>query len=158
MPVQIQNSQSMLSLSRSHLPVLADAAFSRLFKTLYPNGLDEYATPGQTPTPSRKGSFHSLQSSAHTSLARPSGFLARWGFTSSTPAPPVLGTKSNPSSGEIEELILSGAAFGELLVSDLVTSTLLNMSAGSRLWVVQPRALASPFQSQVRDTLWWDDP
>ena len=97
---------------------LADTSCSRLFKTLYPNGLDEYATPGQTPTPSRKGSTYSVQSSAapSTSQSRPSGFLARWGFTSSAPPPPALGSKHNPSSGEIEELVLSGAAFGELLI------------------------------------------
>lgn len=98
--------------------VLTNASVSRLFKTLYPNGLDEYATPGQTPMPSRQGSIHSVQGSAAHSVpqARSSGFLARWGFAPSAPAPPMLGTKNNPSSGPIEELILSGAAFGELLI------------------------------------------
>ncbi|KAN0076757.1 Outer membrane protein Iml2/Tetratricopeptide repeat protein 39 [Tylopilus felleus] len=92
----------------------AHSKFTKLFRTLYPNGLDEYATPGQTPAPSRKGSIHSIRTSAtlSTPQARPSGFLARWGFTSSVSAPPSLGSKSNPSNGEIEELILSGAAFG----------------------------------------------
>ncbi|KAF8548584.1 hypothetical protein OG21DRAFT_1516159 [Imleria badia] len=92
----------------------AHSKFTKLFKTLYPNGLDEYATPGQTPAPSRKGSIHSIRSSAvpSASQARPSGFLARWGFTSSAPAPLALGSKHNPSNGEIEELVLSGAAFG----------------------------------------------
>ncbi|KAH0826932.1 hypothetical protein J3R83DRAFT_4555 [Lanmaoa asiatica] len=98
------------------LLVLANASLSRLFKTLYPNELDEYPTPGHTPTPSRKGSIHSVRSSA-APQARPSGFLARWGFVSSPSAPPTLGTKNNPPNGAIEELILSGAAFGELLIA-----------------------------------------
>ncbi|KIJ59698.1 hypothetical protein HYDPIDRAFT_140301 [Hydnomerulius pinastri MD-312] len=96
----------------------AHSKFTKLFKTLYPNGLDAYATPGQTPIPSRKGSRGSLQSSATQSTSssvaasRSPGFFARWGFTSATPAPPVLGTIANPPNGPVEELILSGAAFG----------------------------------------------
>ncbi|KAI9567191.1 outer membrane protein Iml2/Tetratricopeptide repeat protein 39 [Boletus coccyginus] len=95
----------------------AHSKFTKLFKTIYPSGLDDYATPGHTPTPSRKGSIHNIRSSpTHPApQARSSGFLTRWGFVSSTSAPPtapMLGTMNNPSSGEIEELILSGAAFG----------------------------------------------
>lgn len=113
----------MSFLTSSCLSVFADASFSRLFRTVYPNGLDEYATPGHTPTSSRTGSIHSVRYSAAQPApqARPSGFLARWGFVSST-APPTLGTKNNPSSGAIEELILSGAAFGELLIAGVPCS------------------------------------
>ncbi|KAG9313319.1 hypothetical protein JVU11DRAFT_5623 [Chiua virens] len=92
----------------------AHSKFTKLFKTLYPNGLDEYATPGQTPMSSRQGSIYNVKASvAQISVqSRPSGFLARWGFTSPTSPPPMPGTKTNPSNDEIEELILSGAAFG----------------------------------------------
>ncbi|KAF8132977.1 hypothetical protein EV363DRAFT_1327081 [Boletus edulis] len=93
----------------------AHSKFTKSFKTLYPNGLDDYATPGNTPAPSRKGSIHSIQSPTARSApqARPPGFLVRWGFAPSTSVPPVLGTRNNPSTcGAIEELILSGAAFG----------------------------------------------
>lgn len=82
---------------------------------------------------------------------RPSWFLARWGFVSSTTTPPTVGTKNNPSNGAIEELILSGAAFGELLIADV--PSLLNAVVESRLWAVQPRAFPSSFQSQVSDIL-----
>ncbi|KAF9220192.1 hypothetical protein BS17DRAFT_788069 [Gyrodon lividus] len=92
----------------------AHSKFTKLFKTLYPNGLDEYATPGHTPVSSPKASNPSLPSSVEqsTGSAASPGFFARWGFPFSTPAPPVLGTIANPPNGPLEEMILSGAAFG----------------------------------------------
>lgn len=127
MPAHTQNSPSTSFCVSSCLSVLTDTSFSRLFRTLYPNGLDDYATPGHTPTPSRKGSVHSVRPpAAHAApQARPSGFLARWGFVASTPAPPTLGTRNNPSNDAVEELILSGAAFGEQLTTDVPCSLYL---------------------------------
>ncbi|KAH7889192.1 outer membrane protein Iml2/Tetratricopeptide repeat protein 39 [Phlebopus sp. FC_14] len=95
----------------------AHSKFTKLFKTLYPNGLDAYATPGQTPLPSRKASNRSLRSSVTQATvssvsARSPGFFARWTGFASTSSTPVVGTIANPPNGPIEELILSGAAFG----------------------------------------------
>ncbi|KAL4064823.1 hypothetical protein V8B97DRAFT_1986391 [Scleroderma yunnanense] len=93
----------------------AHSKFNKLFKTLYPNGLDAYATPSHsTPVPSRIPSQDGLKSSTNTPVRNP-GFFARWtGFPFggiSTPQP-IVGTTVNPSNGPVEELILSGAAFG----------------------------------------------
>jgi hypothetical protein len=95
----------------------AHTKFTKLFKTLYPNGLDDYPTPGHTPVLSRKGSKSSLPSvevQSTTSATTPAapGLLARWGLAAPTPAAPVIGTAANPPDGPIEEMILSGAAFG----------------------------------------------
>ncbi|KAI6124716.1 hypothetical protein EDD16DRAFT_1560406 [Pisolithus croceorrhizus] len=93
----------------------AHSKFNKLFKTLYPNGLDAYATPSQaTPAASRRPSERSLQyvKATPTIPVRTSGFFARWtGLGAVTPMP-VLGTITNPTNGPVEELILSGAAFG----------------------------------------------
>ncbi|KIO06758.1 hypothetical protein M404DRAFT_138095 [Pisolithus tinctorius Marx 270] len=100
---------------------------TRLFKTLYPNGLDAYATPSQpTPSASRQPSEANLQCAETTPAipVRTSGFLARWrGLGSPTKLMPVLGTITNPANGPVEELILSGAAFGYGM-SSLVLSLL----------------------------------
>jgi hypothetical protein len=116
MPAHILNLPSLSFSTCFSLSVHADSAFSRLFKTVYPNGLDEFDTPGHTPTPSVKGSFLSAGSSTIQSApqARISGFLSRFGFLSPAPAPPVLTRNDSPSDGAVEELIQSGAAFGEL--------------------------------------------
>ncbi|KAF8838754.1 hypothetical protein BDN67DRAFT_933260 [Paxillus ammoniavirescens] len=92
----------------------AHSKFTKMFKTLYPNGLDDYPTPGHTPIPSPTRSVRSSAAQSMTGSAPPQsqGFFARWGFTSSTPAAPLLGTVANPPDGPLEELILSGAAFG----------------------------------------------
>ncbi|KAI6138074.1 outer membrane protein Iml2/Tetratricopeptide repeat protein 39 [Pisolithus tinctorius] len=94
----------------------AHSKFNKLFKTLYPNGLDAYATPSQsTPAVSRKPSEASLQySKMNTDIpVRTSGFFTRWmGLGALTTPTPVLGTITNPAHGPVEEFILSGAAFG----------------------------------------------
>ncbi|KAI6103663.1 outer membrane protein Iml2/Tetratricopeptide repeat protein 39 [Pisolithus sp. B1] len=104
--------QCLYELNRQALSSSFD---TRLFKTLYPNGLDAYATPSQaTPAASRRPSERSLQyvKATPTIPVRTSGFFARWtGLGAVTPMP-VLGTITNPTNGPVEELILSGAAFG----------------------------------------------
>jgi tetratricopeptide (TPR) repeat protein len=91
----------------------AHSKFHKLFKTVYPNGLQFYATPATTPLPSRKGSDGSLHSSVIQSkptTAPKSGFFSRWFTPSTSVAAP--GTITNPPSGPVEELVLSGTAFG----------------------------------------------
>lgn len=91
----------------------AHSKFNKLFKTVYPNGLQSYATPATTPLPSRRGSDRSLRSSAIQSkptTASKSGFFSRWFTPPASVAAP--GTITNPPSGPVEELVLSGTAFG----------------------------------------------
>jgi hypothetical protein len=93
----------------------------RLYKTVFPSGLDAYSTPA----PSRKPSHASLASTASAqgsasgastpsrsgSSTPKSGLLSRFLGASNVPvaAAPVGG----PPDGPIEELIVSGTAFGE---------------------------------------------
>ncbi|OAX38012.1 hypothetical protein K503DRAFT_866467 [Rhizopogon vinicolor AM-OR11-026] len=96
----------------------AHSKFNKLFKTVYPNGLQSYATPATTPLPSRRGSSRSLGSSA-TQSSVPSksnapklGFFNRWIYSTPTTSIAAPGTMTNPPNGPIEELVLSGTAFG----------------------------------------------
>ncbi|KAG1831847.1 outer membrane protein Iml2/Tetratricopeptide repeat protein 39 [Suillus variegatus] len=98
---------------RGYLQCVAHSKFNKLFKTVYPNGLQSYATPATTPLPSRRGSDRSLRSSAMQSkptTASKSGFFSRWFAPPASVAAP--GTITNPPSGPVEELVLSGTAFG----------------------------------------------
>ncbi|KAG1797508.1 outer membrane protein Iml2/Tetratricopeptide repeat protein 39 [Suillus plorans] len=98
---------------RGYLQCVAHSKFNKLFKTVYPNGLQSYATPATTPLPSRRGSDRSLRSSAIQSkpnTASKSGFFSRWFAPPASVAAP--GTMTNPPSGPVEELVLSGTAFG----------------------------------------------
>ncbi|KAG2157029.1 outer membrane protein Iml2/Tetratricopeptide repeat protein 39 [Suillus clintonianus] len=91
----------------------AHSKFNKLFKTVYPNGLQSYATPATTPLPSRRGSAGSLRSSviqSNPTTVPKSGFFGRWFAPSTSVAAP--GTITNPPSGPVEELVLSGTAFG----------------------------------------------
>ncbi|KNZ76231.1 Mitochondrial outer membrane protein IML2 [Termitomyces sp. J132] len=77
--------QCMYSLNSAH------SKFSKLYKTVFPNGLDAYTTPSATPAPSRKSSTLSL----HSSLSSPPS-----------------DAEELPPDGPIEDLIISGTAFG----------------------------------------------
>ena len=84
--------------------------YFRLYKTVYPNGLDNYATPSTSKSPSPAPSIKSEVSTASTTKAKP-GFFSRFtGSTLSVPATttPVITTPDGP----LEELIMSGTAFG----------------------------------------------
>lgn len=90
--------------------------YSKLFKTLYPQGLDAYATPSQAPpASSHEPPEGSLRYAEATPVApvRMSRFFARWiglgGLTTPTPA---LGAVTCPTQGHVEEFISSGMAFG----------------------------------------------
>ncbi|PSR77603.1 hypothetical protein PHLCEN_2v7793 [Hermanssonia centrifuga] len=81
----------------------------RLYKTVYPSGLDNYATPATSKLPSPSPSIHSESSSTHVAKQPRPSFFGR--FTGSN-----LTTQPNPVSstpdGPVEELIMSGTAFG----------------------------------------------
>ncbi|KAG5725885.1 hypothetical protein E4T56_gene5106 [Termitomyces sp. T112] len=114
--------QCMYSLNSAH------SKFSKLYKTVFPNGLDAYTTPSATPAPSRKSSTLSLHSSLSsytsstaavaTTSSTSKSFFSR--FTSSslsissnsnTNSPPS-DAEELPPDGPIEDLIISGTAFG----------------------------------------------
>jgi len=93
--------QCMYSLNNSH------GKFNKIFKTVFPNGLDAYPTPAT----SRNASSTNLRSS----LAAPStgrSLFGRWASPSSTSlATPEVSGDSQPQ-GPLDELVVSGAAFG----------------------------------------------
>ncbi|KAG2063541.1 hypothetical protein BDR04DRAFT_1146273 [Suillus decipiens] len=88
----------------------AHSKFNKLFKTVYPNGLQSYATPATTPLPSRKGSDGSLHSSVIQSKPAKSGFFSKL-FPLSASVP-TIGTITDTQIKPVEELVLSGTAFG----------------------------------------------
>ncbi|KAI0040329.1 hypothetical protein FA95DRAFT_1683845 [Auriscalpium vulgare] len=113
--------QCLYALNNAH------SRFTRLYKTVFPQGLDAYHTPSTSQVPSRKPSLLSTangtsSSSASSLTTSPStskshSFLGRLG-SSLTGSRSVSGT-STPSlavntanDGPIEELIISGTAFG----------------------------------------------
>lgn len=84
----------------------------RLYKTVFPSGLDSYATPATSKFPSPSPSIRSETSSTNTATSKQrSGFFGRWGasgLSAQAPANPVIGSPDGP----VEELIMSGTAFG----------------------------------------------
>ncbi|KAL5513993.1 hypothetical protein ACEPAG_2754 [Sanghuangporus baumii] len=102
--------QCLYALNNAH------SRFTKLFKTVFPTGLDSYITPATTPTPSRSPSTPSLAESVQSAAktvsvpATPSrgSFFGRWGLTvPRQPSKSVI----HPD-GPMEDLIISGAAFG----------------------------------------------
>ncbi|TFL07447.1 outer membrane protein Iml2/Tetratricopeptide repeat protein 39 [Pterulicium gracile] len=87
----------------------AHSRFTKLFKTVFPDGLERYKTPSSTPTPSRKSSISSLRS-ATTAAPKKSGFFSR--LTGSSLAVPERIPSSFTPEGPVEEMIVAGAAFG----------------------------------------------
>ncbi|KAI0780543.1 outer membrane protein Iml2/Tetratricopeptide repeat protein 39 [Trametes elegans] len=93
----------------------AHSKFSRLFKTVYPNGLQDYATPAASSANSRAASIRSEVSGTSSQVAAPkparSGFFSRLTGASltvpTTPHAPIVAEE-----GSVDELVLSGAAFG----------------------------------------------
>ncbi|KAH9852714.1 outer membrane protein Iml2/Tetratricopeptide repeat protein 39 [Lenzites betulinus] len=93
----------------------AHTKYSRLFKTVYPNGLEYYATPATSSANSRAASIRSEASGSSTpvSTSKParSGFFSRFtGSTLSVPQTPHVPIIAQ--EGSVDELILSGTAFG----------------------------------------------
>jgi hypothetical protein len=86
----------------------AHSKFTKLFKTVFPNGLDNYSTPATTPKPSRKPSIQSIASQrSATSSTSKFGLFGRWGSTLTVPSTPT-----EFIDGPVEELIVAGTAFG----------------------------------------------
>ncbi|KAL1944788.1 hypothetical protein VTO73DRAFT_3218 [Trametes versicolor] len=89
----------------------AHTKFSKLYKTVYPNGLENYATPAASTASSRAASIRSETSGSSSPKPARSGFFSRFtGATltvPSTPHVPIIAEE-----GSVDELILSGAAFG----------------------------------------------
>ncbi|KAI0636592.1 outer membrane protein Iml2/Tetratricopeptide repeat protein 39 [Trametes polyzona] len=93
----------------------AHSKFSKLYKTVYPNGLENYATPAASSANSRAASIRSetsgSSSPAPSSKPAKSGFFSRFtGATLSVPNTPHVPIIAE--EGSIDELILSGTAFG----------------------------------------------
>ncbi|KAH9989095.1 hypothetical protein BJV74DRAFT_838881 [Russula compacta] len=124
--------QCLYSLNNAH------SRYAKLYKVVFPNGLDTYDTPTASNASSRQGSLLSIAAQqVYSSLETPTsavssissksfGFFSRLGISrvatpsgASTPtsiAPPV-------EDGPIEDLIISGTAFGHGLFN-LVLSLL----------------------------------
>ncbi|KAI0672830.1 outer membrane protein Iml2/Tetratricopeptide repeat protein 39 [Trametes maxima] len=93
----------------------AHTKFTKLYKTVYPNGLENYATPAASSANSRAASIRSEASGASSQLTAPkpakSGFFSRFTGASltvpTTPHVPILA-----EDGSVDELVLSGTAFG----------------------------------------------
>ncbi|KAI5121532.1 hypothetical protein M0805_002592 [Coniferiporia weirii] len=106
--------QCLYALNNAH------SKFTKLYKTVFPTGLDSYITPAASPLPSRNPSTPSLASassskhsaetaSAASASSKGGSFFGRWAI--SAPASPQPKPVAQPE-GPVEELIVSGAAFG----------------------------------------------
>ncbi|EJD53304.1 hypothetical protein AURDEDRAFT_110983 [Auricularia subglabra TFB-10046 SS5] len=91
----------------------AHSRFSKLYKAVFPTGLDQYATPATSEAPSRNVSSLDVSSPTSATLTVPqlktsrSGIWGRWG--SSAPAAPV---QPQAFDAELSEMIIAGTAFG----------------------------------------------
>jgi hypothetical protein len=164
--VPTRSSLSMLTL----IPVCdeSQSAFTRrLFKTVFPNGLDNDSPASRAP--SRKPSSISLSvpvSEVTSQVPSPtpsgastpkSGFFSRWGSSKlSVPSAPPSPTPSVQSfeDGPIEDLIMSGVAFGKHLpLLHLEKERLLISSR--RVWTLQPDILPLACEGEKRCWLLW---
>ncbi|KAG9004430.1 hypothetical protein FRB94_002374 [Tulasnella sp. JGI-2019a] len=104
----------------------AHGSFSKIFKRVFPTGLEGYSHMSASPAVSRKPSAASLRTqntasgvsslavSVPVSPAQRGGLLGR--FALSTPSSPIVSGTTTPTliepEGHLEELIFYGAAFG----------------------------------------------
>ncbi|EKM55265.1 uncharacterized protein PHACADRAFT_208778 [Phanerochaete carnosa HHB-10118-sp] len=109
-----------LALSESYMGYLqcfyelnkAHSKFTKLYKTVFPSGLDNYATPATSKAPSPSPSIHSESSTTRTTPTKQrTGFFGRFGVSTLSPHQPANPVSSTPD-GPVEELIMSGTAFG----------------------------------------------
>ncbi|KAI0253518.1 outer membrane protein Iml2/Tetratricopeptide repeat protein 39 [Lactifluus subvellereus] len=124
--------QCLYSLNNAH------SRYAKLYKIVFPNGLDNYDTPTPSNDPSRHGSL--LNVAVQQALSSPStptsivssisskstGFFSRLGLSrAATPSGASTPTSIAPPAedGPIEDLIVSGTAFGHGLFN-LVLSLL----------------------------------
>ncbi|KAI0261377.1 hypothetical protein BC834DRAFT_896500 [Gloeopeniophorella convolvens] len=113
--------QCLYSLNNAH------SRYAKLYKIIFPTGLDAYATPTPSGEPSRQSSLLSIAatqalsapttpSSSVSSASSKSngGFFGRWGLSrTATPSGSTTPTTDPPvDDGSIGDLIISGTAFG----------------------------------------------
>ncbi|KAI0705857.1 hypothetical protein BC835DRAFT_1313841 [Cytidiella melzeri] len=89
----------------------AHSRFNKLYKTVFPSGLGDYATPATSKAPSPSPSIISGTSSKRTAQASRPSLFGRIG-NSFLSAQPVSNPVPTVPDGPIEELIMSGTAFG----------------------------------------------
>jgi hypothetical protein len=83
----------------------------RLHKTVFPRGIEAYSTPSTTPAPSRSASSQGLASTS--SKPAPLIKIGLFGRLVSGAAASVAEPRlDTPPDGPLEEMIVSGAAFG----------------------------------------------
>lgn len=102
----------------------------RLYKIVFPNGLDAYDTPTASNASSRQGSLVNIaaqqvlyspltpMSAVSAISSRSMGFFSRLGLSrSATPsgASTPMSISSPAEDGPLEDLIVSGTAFGTFL-------------------------------------------
>ncbi|KAL0946369.1 hypothetical protein HGRIS_012600 [Hohenbuehelia grisea] len=94
----------------------AHGRFTKLHKTVFPAGMDQYSTPATTPTISRKPSATSLSPAqppaSVVSRSSAGSFFGRWGRSSSSLTVPNSAALDASFDGPVEEMIVSGTAFG----------------------------------------------
>lgn len=112
--------QCLYSLNNAH------SRYAKLYKIVFPNGIDAYDTPSASNASSRQGSLlsvaaqHVLSSPATpvstiSASSRSSGFFSRLGLSrAATPSGATTPTSTTvpAEDGPIEDLIVSGTAFG----------------------------------------------
>lgn len=105
----------------------------RLYKTVYPHGLADEATPATSVRPSPEPSIHSVSGAStisSTSTAR-AGFFGRWSNAAAKAVPPSPVVNSEV----LEDLILSGTAFGMHLPNLQFSHAQSDNRGRCRLWV-----------------------
>ncbi|KAH9070953.1 hypothetical protein EDB83DRAFT_2365501 [Lactarius deliciosus] len=112
--------QCLYSLNNAH------SRYAKLYKVVFPNGIDAYDTPSVSNASSRQGSLLSVAAqhvlsnpatpvSTISASSRSSGFFSRLGLSrAATPSGATTPTSTTvpAEDGPIEDLIVSGTAFG----------------------------------------------
>ncbi|KAL6298596.1 hypothetical protein BKA93DRAFT_830556 [Sparassis latifolia] len=113
---ELLHSDAIILLGLNHA-LSAHSKYSRLYKAVYPAGLYEYTTPGSSPSPSVYSSASSTSVSTFTGSTpntpkspAKSTFFGRWGKSSLSV--PSTASVVIAEEGSVDELILSGTAFG----------------------------------------------
>ncbi|KAH8984025.1 hypothetical protein EDB92DRAFT_1888640 [Lactarius akahatsu] len=118
--------QALSESYMGYLQCLAHSRYAKLYKIVFPNGIDAYDTPSASNASSRQGSLlsvaaqHVLSSPATpvstvSASSRSSGFFSRLGLSrAATPSGATTPTSTTvpAEDGPIEDLIVSGTAFG----------------------------------------------
>jgi hypothetical protein len=118
----------------------------RLYKVVFPGGLDAYGTPSQSATPSRS-STPSIPSNTHSNPLSKPGLLGRFLGSSSSLSVPSRSSSPLPlPDGLPEETVVSGTAFGTLFLHKRGPFELIP----SRIRIIQPGVVIITGESKVR--------